>query len=327
MSDALPEYVIRPAESVHLQPYACLNTRLYGFFLKGDAATMQARLVDPILNAPTAGACDYRVLGDLVLVSYALAGKGTSTLPPDNGIGWVPENSMTLWIPLVAVKHELGIAVAQRLVMYPAYICVDNTWSLAAGREVYGFPKGYGPIELPDAGAPPLHFSASTLVMKVFGPDNEGVVAPLISVDRTAEGTEGQAIWTDIGDAVAALVGLVSGSGSEFIVPGLNFAKDLLHLASAKEVPGVFLKQFRDAADGTRACYQAVVEAGSFVTAFRAAGALSGTFQATLADYASHPLASDLGLAPGAAPLELAFFADFDFTIGDGAVIWEAARG
>ena len=67
-----------------------------------------------------------------------------------------------------------------------------------------------------------------------------------------------------------------------------------------------------------------MVEAGSFVTAFRSAGVLPGTFQATLADYASHPLASDLGLAPGAAPLEMAFFADFDFTIGDGTVIWEA---
>ncbi len=324
MSGTLPDYVIRPAESVHLQPYACLNTRLYGFFLKGDAGAMQARLVDPILNAPTGGACDYRVLGDLVLVSYALAGKGTSTLPPDNGIGWVPENSMTLWIPLVAVKHELGIPIAQRVVMFPAYICVDNTWSLAAGREVYGFPKGYGPIELPAAGAPPLHFSASTLVMKVYGPDNEGVIAPLISVDRTAEGTEGQALWADLGDAIEAITAMFSGSSNQFILPGISLALDLFHLARAKEVPGVFLKQFRDAADGTKACYQAVIEAGSFVTAFRSAGVLPGTFQATLADYASHPLASDLGLAPGAAPLEMAFFADFDFTIGEGTVVWEA---
>lgn len=327
MSGTLPDYVIRPAESVHLQPYACLDTRLYGFFLKGDAPTMQARLVDPILNAPTNGACDYRVLGDLVLVSYALAGKGTSTLPPDSGIGWVPENSMTLWIPLVAVEHELGIAVAQRLVMYPAYICVDNTWSLAAGREAYGFPKGYGPIELPAAGAPPLHFSASTLVMKVYGPDNEGVVAPLLQVDRIAAGSEGEALWADLGDAIAALVAIFSGNSKEFILPGFSLALDLLHLAQAKEVPGVFLKQFRDAADGTKACYQAVVEAGSFVTAFRSAGVLPGTFQATLADYASHPLASDLGFAAGARPLEMAFFADFDFTIGDGTIVWESVRG
>src|ERR1700760_3680989 len=120
----LPRYVSRPAEQVHLQPYACDATRLYGFFLRADPQTIQTRLVDPILNAPAMGVTDYQVVGDLVMVSFARAARGTSTLPPDNGIGFVPENSCTVWIPLLAGHPGLGLGLGQRLVFFPAYICV-----------------------------------------------------------------------------------------------------------------------------------------------------------------------------------------------------------
>jgi len=324
MGRSLPLYVSRPAESVHLQPYACRNTQLYGFFLQGDAATMQAQLVDPILNAPTNGAVEYKVLTGLVLVSFAFAAQGTSTLPPDNGIGWVPENSWTVWIPLVAVTKELGINVAQRLVFYPAYICVDNSWSLAAGREVYGFPKSYGPMVIPKAGDPPTEFSASTLVMKQFAPQNEGVVAPLMQVSRTADSSKAETLWADLNEAIQAIVHMWTAHSGQWSVPGLNLILDIVGLVTKEEVPGVFLKQFRDVADGTRACYQAIVEAGSFVTTFHSGGILTGSYAATVADYASHPLATNLGVKPGTVPLDLAFQVNIEFTIADGSEIWRA---
>lgn len=320
----LPTYVRRPAEVVHQQPYACLGTQLYGFYLRGDAATMQQRLVDPILNAPTGGRVDYRVLTDYVMVTYAFASRGTSLLPPDNGVGWVPEKSWTAWIPLVAVKKELGISVAERLVFYPAYICVDNSWSIAAGREVYGFPKSHGPLDIPKAGEPPTAFSASALVMKVFGPNNEGEIAPLMQVTQTAQSTRSETRWRDLDEAVKAIAHMWSAHSGQWIVPGLDLIVDILRLVTKEEVPGVFLKQFRDAADGTRACYQAIIEAGSFVTSFHSGGLLTGTYTATIADYDSHPLASDLGLAAGPVPLELAFEANFDFTVRGGREVWRA---
>lgn len=323
--NALPHYVVRPAEAVHLQPYDCLNTQIYGFYLKGDAATMQRRLVDPILNAPTGGATNYRVISDMVLVAYAFAARCSSILPPDNQMGWVPENSWTIWIPLVAVKTEFGIEIAQRLVFFPAYISVDNSWSVAAGREVYGFPKSYGPVVIPAASAPPLQFSASAFVMKTYTPDEQGTVAPLMVVNRTAEGTEGGAVWNDIETAVKAVAHMWSGHSGTWIVPGLNLLLDILGLIRHEEVPGVFLKQFRDAADGTRACYQAIIEAGSGVTKLHGGGLLPGTFTATVSDFASHPLAADLGLAGPDVPLEFPFWANFDFTISRGTEIWKAS--
>lgn len=321
---ALPNYVVRPAETVQLQPYICRNTQLYGFYLRANKAVVQARLVDPILNAPSGGAITYRCLSDLVLVSYAKAAQCTSTLPPANQMGWMLENSWTLWVPLLVIKEELGIEVAQRLVFYPAYICVDNSWSLTAGREVYGFPKSYGPMIVPEASGDPAAFSASAMVIPRYGPANGGQVMPLMEVNRVATQSPGGELWQDLEDAVSAVGHMLSGSGGKLVVPGFNFLLDLVNLARKEEVPGVFLKQFRDTADGTKACYQAIVEAGSFVDAFHGGGLLDGTYEATIHNYDSHPLADDLGLTPGQQPLEFPFWVNMDFTIGQGTEVWKA---
>ncbi|MBS0476345.1 MAG: acetoacetate decarboxylase family protein [Proteobacteria bacterium] len=320
----LPNYVTRPADSVHLQPYACRNTQLYGFYLRADKDVIQLRMVDPILNAPSGGAPEYRTFTDLVLMSFARAEHCTSTLPPASGMGWTVEYSWTLWVPLVVVKRELGIEVAQRVVFYPAYICVDNSWSLAAGREVYGFPKCYGPLTIPAASDPKATFSATTLVIPTFGADSPAQMLPLIAVTQTAINTGAQEVWQDLKDAVGAIGHMLSGSGSQVIVPGFSLILDLFHLAANEEVPGVFLKQFRDAADGNKACFQAIVEAGSFVEKFRGGGLLDGTFEATLADFDSHPLARDMGVGTGPQRLEFPFWVNFDFVINPGTNVWEA---
>lgn len=88
-----------------------------------------------------------------------------------------------------------------------------------------------------------------------------------------------------------------------------------------------FLKQFRDATCPTKACYQAVIEAPISVDF---AGAryevLDPTgFGVTIHDYASQPIASDLGVAAG---VELrpdrAFHASFNFDIELGLEVWRA---
>src|SRR5205085_10690149 len=128
------------------QPFACNNTQMYGFFIPGDAAAIQ-NLIDRCLNRPTGGACDYRALSSHVLVTFADTKHLAPTTPPV--MGWVPERSASIWIFAAAVKRELGVCVAERLVVFPAYVFVDIGWSLVMGREVYGFPKQDGPIELP----------------------------------------------------------------------------------------------------------------------------------------------------------------------------------
>ena len=219
---------------------------------------------------------------------------------------------------------EFGIAVAQRVVFFPTYICVDNFWSMAAGREVYGFPKSIGPVALPGVGEAPVRLSAATLVIETYSQNAKANLKPVMQIDRTAEGTMTGAVWGDIEQAFKALVHAWTDGADSIIVPGWNLLVDIFKILTHKEVPTVFLKQFRDAANGTRACYQAVIEAPCVTTALHGAGPLPGTFQATVVNFDTHPIQSDLGLAGPVVAADFAFWADLDFTAEMGTEIWKA---
>jgi hypothetical protein len=89
----------------------------------------------------------------------------------------------------------------------------------------------------------------------------------------------------------------------------------------------LFLKQFRDVTCPTKACYQAVVEAPLAVNPVGAAYAPldpSG-FTIRFEDWASHPIARDLGVEPRAdLTPERAFRATLDFDIQLGYEVWRA---
>jgi hypothetical protein len=88
----------------------------------------------------------------------------------------------------------------------------------------------------------------------------------------------------------------------------------------------VFLKQFRDVSCPTKACYQAIVEAPLAIHLSTASyEALDEqAFTLEIADWDSHPIASDLGLQPGGLSPELAFGAEFEFDIQLGLEVWRA---
>jgi hypothetical protein len=108
---------------------------------------------------------------------------------------------------------------------------------------------------------------------------------------------------------------------------GLLHPPDRLVLEMIDSPTLVFLKQFRDVACPTKACYQAVVEAPLGVHALGAHyepldPALYGI---AFGEYASHPIASELGITPEQ-PLvpDIAFRAQFDFDIDLGLEVWRA---
>jgi hypothetical protein len=88
----------------------------------------------------------------------------------------------------------------------------------------------------------------------------------------------------------------------------------------------VFLKQFRDATDTHRACYQAIIEAPLQVQIFRQGGFLSGKYVLRVNSLASHPLADLLGLRleNGEQQSQLGLWMKLDFMVGDGVEVWKA---
>jgi hypothetical protein len=89
----------------------------------------------------------------------------------------------------------------------------------------------------------------------------------------------------------------------------------------------VFLKQFRDASCPTKACYQAIVEARLAVDPVGASfeSLDPSLFELSFADWASHPIASELGVS-SATPLHptRAFCARFGFDLQLGLEVWRA---
>lgn len=321
MTQHKPAFVERPGEPCHQPPFACDETQLYGFYVEGNRETIQSKLVEPVLNAPTGGKTNFQTFTDFVMVTYSITGRGTSTEPPDSEMGYVPEYCWTVWVPVIDVKTELGIHVARKLMMYPAFITVDNAWSLVAGREVYGFPKNCGPLDIPQKGEDPAEFSCQSLTFDKYSPETKALMKTIMSISRTQKNSEAAEIWEDIEGAIKAIAGFLAHKGKP-VIPGIGLLIELYELAKHREVPAIFLKQFRDAADGTKACYQGIIEAGCEVTAFRGAGLLDGDYVLTPTDYPSMPLASSLGIDPDGAKVHFPFWANIDFVVQDVKETW-----
>jgi len=99
-----------------------------------------------------------------------------------------------------------------------------------------------------------------------------------------------------------------------------DFSSNLYSYVRRAAVPMVFLKQFRDAADPRRACYQQLIKATGNVkpTSFAGGGWMMGDYTMDLADHDSHPIAADLGLPVGRSHIDEAFHLTFSFTMEPG---------
>jgi 15-cis-phytoene desaturase len=314
---SLPRYYERSGEQTTAAPYECKNTTLHGFIVEGNALAIQTSIVDPCLNDCTEDAFGFRVAGSRILVTFTTAEKLHSLVSPDRQKGFTPEKACVVWIPVLSTRGE------SKLYAFPSYILVDNPWSVATGREVHGFPKELGEFRIPADGDPPTLFGVSTMVLPQFGADRSTEWKTILEVRQRSEG-EVQP-WSDFADALSHVFSHWFGEGRSDALPPLDLARGVLDAVKAHGVPMLFLKQFRDAEDGTRACFQSLVAATSRVTGFRRAGLQAGRFDLTAATFASHPLGRDLGLAADRVPVGVSFFIDLDFELSAGTEIWRAS--
>ena len=123
-----------------------------------------------------------------------------------------------------------------------------------------------------------------------------------------------------------------SGHLTRALVEGLRVADDVAPAISANQlqqllsvpIPMVFLKQFRDGMQPAAACFQSVQEVPIVMTRFYDARLYFHRYEIVFQDWASHPLRSDLGLAAGPLPVQMAYWAMFDFEIGTCTEVWRA---
>jgi hypothetical protein len=97
-----------------------------------------------------------------------------------------------------------------------------------------------------------------------------------------------------------------------------NMTEDLI----SGDVPMVFLKQFRDAGDDARACYQAVIEAPAHLQKWYGGG-FCNAHDIVIAPADSHPIVAECGLAGSQLRADVGFWTKMDFVMQPGVVVAE----
>jgi hypothetical protein len=211
--------------------------------------------------------------------------------------GAVTEIMASLWVPVVAGRDLGDVFVAERFGVTAPYVLVDNPMSYAGGRETYGYAKTMGRFE-PAEGTGDRQSVAA--FGGNFGRDEGAGWRTLLEMSTSGDPSEEDGSRFPLEGPAALLAELAPGfvernAEGEVLLPGLKLSEALLDDLLEGKVRQVFLKQFRHASDGTRACYSSVVEAPiEFKRVVMRRARRSWEVRITPLD--SHPIDQELGL-------------------------------
>jgi hypothetical protein len=316
-----PRYVERPGEIAPNQPFLQTGVKLYNFVLRADRQNLQA-IVDRQLNEPAGGAVEYAAAAPFVLFACSRAPVSSSMHPLDRGKGHMPEIDLAFWVPVLAMDRKAGVQIPDRLVWLLPFVYVDSAPAMAAGREIYGFPKQVANFDIQEDEGGLVRMSAVAHVLRTFHPSTEATQEEVLSIRREEGPTSSgrlEELWTSADQAFEAALR----RRFDETLPGMPIDR-LLKPLLFDEVRIVFLKQFRDVTAGDRACYQAIVEAPARTRAFHAGGRLKGRYTVKWNDFASTPFSETLGLTRASEQPLFAFWVDFDFSMEPGIEVWRA---
>ena len=323
----MPSYISRGGEQAFAAPFVQTGTKLEGCLLPADASAQQA-VVDKYLNAPMGGQSGftYRAMMPALMFAIAPIEATRSLTPPDDQYGYTSETDVAFWM-LVGRGHMEGARwVLDQLLWYLPYVFVDVPTTMATGREVYGYPKELAYLTWPSPGDDSLVLAAETMVLPVFSRNTALVRKPILEVRRTGAKKSVLSEITSfltLADALAHL-GLSAIEHPDATIDLVQVvAADLMKL----QVPMVFLKEFRDVVEANAACYQVVLESPARVQGIPIGWPTLEEVAITIHDYASHPIATELGLGTPVdgkltVTVPLGVKVHFDFVVELGKVVW-----
>jgi uncharacterized protein with NAD-binding domain and iron-sulfur cluster len=315
----LPEYVsgLGHGEQSIEPPGVTRGGHLYVFPLPARWDRVQ-KTVNALLNGPAGGAVTYHAL-PCVLLLFLDAPELTSTTET---MGYIPDQECAFCVPLVRMTHD-----GPKLAFWMPYLFINSSLGMVTGREVWGFQKQIATLEFPEAGAPRSRFVANATIFPTLAPQTLGQVRPLVTVEGPALVSRDQLPWKHPQHLDEAIRGaLAAGIGKALAAP-IDGVLDVASCFSLLDMNLVNLKQFRDAVDPTRACYQAIVEGPLRLDAmtFGGGGFLGGGYKLSITPCESHRIVEDLGLAGHEIEIHpLAFYANIGFSALPGRIVWQA---
>ncbi len=317
----LPAYVSQRGhgEQSSLPPGKIEGGMGWWFAVVADQTAMQT-LVDAQLNAPSGGAGpNYRVLGRHMLISILDADRLTT---PAESVGYVPDQECGLWIPLLVWQ-----GLIPRLVFWMPYVFINSSAGMCTGREVWGYPKEISSFVIPRDPSTADTFIVNATIFRDLDPGTLGTFEPLIRIRRTTGAPSTGRIagaWSGFEDAAKAVGKELAENGVHFSIHGVEEGIALAKLALSMNIPLANLKQFRDAQDPTRACYQAIVEGPIRMDSFGGGWFLPGGYTLEITPAQSHQIVADFGLPSNVVPVELAFWMKMGFSAMPGREVWRA---
>ena len=301
-------YVERGGELSWLPPYEARGVNFFGFVIEADANALNV-LCDRYLNQPLGQPGRFVPAAAHVMIVFNPIDRLQSTTKPE--WGYTTEQETAVWL-LVADTRAL------RLLWFHPYMWVDNDAAMVSGREVYGFPKALGWFDITRGPAAPNALSLETMVVRRYGKDSPRERATLLRAQLQQPGSSH--ITCDLSELFESVTRTVKLDFSLFMDAGL--AAQLMSALLRRDVPMLFLKEFRSGEHPTQACFLRVQQVDARVTKLHDARIYFGhQFEVGVLDTDSHPIRRDLGLPAGAVPVALSFWVGFDLQIGDCTLI------
>jgi uncharacterized protein with NAD-binding domain and iron-sulfur cluster len=311
-------------------PSSVKDCSCYTLLFRVDGAACQ-KFLDQSFNR-VAGRSQFRILPllpDFHVVSLMVlkSARVAPSDPPFSLEGTMDETDIGFWLPVEI--YDDGAVLPSSVAWLPAYLFVDNSYTTASGREIWGFPKFVASANVPDA--PPasgasFEASASAVIIEKFSPTSKASRQQLLSLQCPA-----MSVLPVIGSPIDTFKQLSAAADSarqneilQMKDPLVSLPPGLLPLGLGEldvPMPVVFLKQFRAADGSAHACYQKIITGPLVMTALRDLSLVSGAWQLELSVSDSLPFIRDLGLGiatNGKVVLStgLAFWCDIDFTVG-----------
>ncbi len=189
----LPRYVEHGGELVNRHPADALDARLYGFAIPASRKLLDA-YCERLFNRPSGNALHWRAASSDVLVNFVDIPTMGSTELLDQHLGTCEEREAAIWFPVFEER------TGQAAWAIP-YMFVDSAIAMAGGREVYGFPKQLGRIQVPRRGAAPARLSIETPTLRTFSPTSRVANHRLLTVTHPGPVAELRSDWSDAGTA------------------------------------------------------------------------------------------------------------------------------
>lgn len=290
-------------------PYFQKDARLAAFIFKGDAERLTAHC-NQALNVSPEFKYKYVPLTSSLLLVFADM-LVSSRDERDAQVGLIPETEVSFWVLTIAMQKTRGGPIPHHLAWFLPYLFVDGGAAIATGREVYGFNKLAAQFQKPEQIQKP-EFTAEVLGFKKFGADTIAQRERLLALRAPSS--------IDVAPA-STLASIKNTMAAElFKNIGIGPGRDMLEFAARfvnDHIPLVFLKQFRDAQDTHKACYQRIIEASLKVETFYEGGLFPEAYTLHIENLASHPLAQSLGLKAGEQRSTLGAWLRVDFGLGN----------